>query len=160
MGKSEKSKKFNFTLIICILIPLLIGGISAFISRNGFKEFADMKKAPLTPPGWVFIVAWTLLYLMMGAASYLIWKEKDKKRAGALGIYVLQLIFNGLWCPMFFGQGWYWIAAIWLIVLVGLVAILVMFAWKIKRRAAMLLLPYMIWNLFALYLNIGTAVMN
>ena len=160
MGKTKDSKKFNLILVLCLLIPLAVGGASAFVSLDGIKAFGDLKKPPLTPPGWMFIVVWTALYLLMGAACYMIVKDKLHKRAAVLSIYVLQLVFNGIWCPMFFGQGWYWISAIWLIVLVGLVAILVMMVWRIRKGAALLLLPYLVWSVFALYLNIGAATLN
>ena len=160
MGKTKDSKSFNLILVLCLLIPLAVGGASAFVSLDGIKAFGDLKKPPLTPPGWMFIVMWTALYLLMGAACYTIVKDKVHKRAAVLSIYVLQLIFNGIWCPLFFGQGWYWISAIWLIVLVGLIAILVMMVWRIRKGTALILLPYLAWSVFALYLNIGAATLN
>ncbi|MBR6364695.1 MAG: tryptophan-rich sensory protein [Lachnospiraceae bacterium] len=160
MGKTKDSKKFDLILVLCLLIPLAIGGASAFVSLDGFKTFGDLKKPPFTPEGWMFIVVWSVLYLLMGAVCYMIVKDKVHKRAGVLTIYVLQLIFNGIWCPLFFGQGWYWISAVWLIVLVGLIAILVMMVWRIRKGAALLLLPYLIWSVFSLYLNIGMATLN
>jgi tryptophan-rich sensory protein len=92
------------------------------------------------------------MYPLMGYVCYRIVNQKDRKRTAALSIYVLQLVFNVLWMPMMF-EGWFMISAIWLFVLVCLIAILIMFTWKIRKGAALLLLPYLVLCLIALFFN-------
>lgn len=118
--------------------------------------------APLSPPGWVFPVVWTILYLLMGWASFLIWKsdapQAAKKRT--LGLYGVQLVVNFAWPLLFFRAGLYGFALIWLVILLVLVAETMLAFGRIDRRAAWLLAPYLLWLLFAAYLNAGVWLLN
>ena len=67
-------------LLICLGIPVIVGGLSAWVSMDGMKHFEQVAKPPLTPPGWVFPAAWTILYLLMGYASYVVWRSDAPKR--------------------------------------------------------------------------------
>ena len=93
-----------------------------FFTRNGMKVFATLNKPPLSPPGWLFPVVWTILFIMMGIASFLIAsRPKSRARDKALTLYGIQLAVNFLWPFFFFGAGWYGFAFLWLIFLWGLV---------------------------------------
>ena len=148
-------------LLICVAIPLAVGGLAGLLSRGGMNVFASLEKPPLSPPGWLFPVVWTILYVLMGIASYLVFTSgADRKTVGAaLRVYGFQLAVNFLWPIFFFNFGWYLFSFVWLLLLL---LILVTFArfWKISVPAACLLIPYLIWVVFAGYLNLGVALLN
>lgn len=149
-------------LLICVAIPLAVGSLAGLLSRGGMNIFASLEKPPLSPPGWLFPVVWTILYVLMGIASYLVFTSgADRKTVGAaLRVYGFQLAVNFLWPIFFFNFGWYLFSFVWLLLL--LLLILVTFArfWKISVPAACLLIPYLIWVVFAGYLNLGVVLLN
>ena len=149
-------------LIICLLIPLAVGGLAAALTMDSMAQFAALAQPPLSPPGWVFPVVWTILYLLMGWASFLVWKsgapQAAKKRT--LGLYGVQLVVNFVWPLLFFRAGLYGFALIWLVILLVLVAETMLAFGRIDRRAAWLLAPYLLWLLFAAYLNAGVWLLN
>ena len=149
-------------LIISLLIPLAVGGLAAALTMGSMEQFAALAQPPLSPPGWVFPVVWTILYLLMGWASFLIWKsdapQAAKKRT--LGLYGVQLVVNFAWPLLFFRAGLYGFALIWLVILLVLVAETMLAFGRIDRRAAWLLAPYLLWLLFAAYLNAGVWMLN
>ncbi|MBO7514893.1 MAG: tryptophan-rich sensory protein [Lachnospiraceae bacterium] len=155
MGKSKDSKGFNLFLAVCILLPTILGIASVFLAMGGFKNpisfTKDIFSSAFSGIGGL-ILLWWLTYPLMGLSFYIVVKEKEKRHAATLAIFILQLVFNFFWFPML-GEGWFLIAAIWLFVLTGLVAILVVFTWKIKKRAALLLLPYLVLCLLFLFFN-------
>ena len=149
-------------LIICLLIPLAVGGLAAWLTMDSMAQFAALAQPPLSPPGWVFPVVWTILYLLMGWASFLIWKSGAPQAAKrrALGPYGVQLAVNFVWPLLFFRAGLYGFALIWLVILLVLVAETMLAFGRIDRRAAWLLAPYLLWLLFAAYLNAGVWLLN
>ena len=149
-------------LIICLLIPLVVGGLAAWLTMDSMAQFAALAQPPLSPPGWVFPVVWTILYLLMGWASFLIWKSGAPQAAKrrALGPYGVQLAVNFVWPLLFFRAGLYGFALIWLVILLVLVAETMLAFGRIDRRAAWLLAPYLLWLLFAAYLNAGVWLLN
>ena len=149
-------------LIICLLIPLAVGGLAAALTMGSMEQFAALAQPPLSPPGWVFPVVWTILYLLMGWASFLIWKSGAPQAAKrrALGLYGAQLAVNFVWPLLFFRAGLYGFALIWLVILLVLVAETMLAFGRIDRRAAWLLAPYLLWLLFAAYLNAGVWLLN
>lgn len=156
-------KKFStFTLIMALLVPLLIGGISAALSSRGMELYANMEKPPLSPPAWVFSVAWTILYLLMGLASYyiLISETDNRSKAMSLIIYGLQLIMNFMWSIVFFNMEAYLAAFVWLIIMWIIVIICAFRFFAINRVAAYLMIPYILWLTFAAYLNMGAYILN
>ena len=149
-------------LAVCLAIPLAVGGLSAFLTKDGMKLFAQVKQPPLSPPAWVFPVVWTLLYLMMGAASYLVLTAEvsDSRRERALTVYGLGLAANFLW-PILFFTVQAWLAAFLLLLLLwALVGIAALLFGAITPRAGKLLLPYLAWLTFAAYLNLGVWLLN
>ena len=149
-------------LIICLLIPLAVGGLAGWLTMGSMEHFAALEQPPLSPPGWVFPVAWTVLYLLMGLASFLVWKSAappaQKKRA--LTLYGVQLAVNFVWPLLFFRAGLYGFALIWLVLLLVLVIETTIVFGRIDKRAAWLLAPYLAWLVFAAYLNAGVWLLN
>ena len=150
------------TLFICIAIPLIAGGVAGFISKNSMSAFAALNKPPLSPPGWLFPVVWTILYLLMGIASYLILTSDapQKDIGNALKLYGLQLFFNFLWPFLFFQLELYFFAFIWLVALWLLILATIISFSRISKPTAYLMVPYLLWVTFAGYLNLGIAILN
>ena len=143
-----------------IAIPLLIGGLSALITMGNMQLFDSINKPPLAPPKWLFPVAWTILYIMMGIASYFLYKADSEEGREALVLYGIQLFFNFWWSIIFFNLKAYLFAAIWLFTMWIIILILLIKSKKIDVRSFWLLLPYFLWTTFAFYLNVGIAILN
>lgn len=147
-------------LLINLIIPLAVGGLAALLSGGFTDTYKTMAKPPLSPPAWLFPIVWTALYLLMGAAAYIITSNRHSSVGDAMQIYYIQLALNFLWPIVYFRFGLVTVAVFVLIaLLVAVIITAVRFA-EIDRTAALLLVPYIIWLCFALYLNIGTAVLN
>lgn len=147
-------------LLIALAVPLAVGGLSAFASGSFSEQYAVVNKPPLSPPGWIFPVVWTLLYLAMGYASYLVMTVGGRDAKDALTVYYIQLALNFLWPILFFRFRLYTFAIFELILLIAAVTVMVIRFSHVEERAGYLTLPYLIWLCFALYLNIGVAVLN
>ncbi len=150
------------TYVFWILATEAVGALSGLLAGEGIRRFAETAvKPPLTPPGWVFPLAWTLLYALMGAAAARIsLQPKSMERVRSLILYVLQLGVNYLWSIIFFRWRLYGGALLWLAGLLGLVLWLVVRLRKQNAPAAKLLLPYQVWLSFAFYLNAGVFLLN
>ena len=149
-------------LIFCLAIPLATGGIAALLTGGGMDAFGALDKPPLSPPGWLFPVVWTILYILMGIASYLVLVSDNPQEniRRATIVYAAQLVFNFLWPVFFFGLSAYLFAFIWLIALwLVIIANIVCFH-RLSKTAGYLLIPYLLWVTFAGYLNLGIYLMN
>ena len=150
-------QKINWKrLIPALLIPLAVGALAALLTKDAMARFGELRKPPLSPPAWLFPVVWTILYLLMGLASYLVvMRENSPETATALRYYALQLVFNFFWSILFFNLEAYLLAFFWLLALLLLIVVTTVLFWRIRRSAGVLLLPYLLWVSFAGYLNIG-----
>ena len=149
-------------LIVCIVIPLLVGGISALLTRGSMETFATLVKPPLSPPGWIFPVVWTILYILMGTAAYLVVASDASKaeQSKAISVYVNQLVVNFLWSTFFFQFGWYLFSFVWLVFLWILILITLVRFYRISKPAGLLFVPYLLWVSFAGYLNFAIWLLN
>lgn len=148
-------------LLLCLAIPLAVGGLGALLS-GGMSDYGAMVKPPLSPPGWVFPVVWSILYLLMGYASYRVVESGAPKEdiRKALTLYGLQLAANFLWPLLFFGAGWFLLSFFWLIALWVLIFLTIRAFSRIDETAGNLLIPYILWVTFAAYLNFGIYLFN
>ncbi len=146
-------------LLISIAIALGAGFIGGLLgdSRGGFETLV---KPSFAPPAVVFPVVWTILYTLMGIAAYLVFVSKDEGRTRALQFYALQLAVNVLWTFFFFGLGQYLFAFWWVILLIILVTITIIQFYRINPNAAYLMVPYLLWLIFAAYLNYSIYTLN
>ncbi|WP_082230833.1 TspO/MBR family protein [Haloprofundus marisrubri] len=143
-------------LAACIALCELAGVVPGALTREEIAEwYPTLERPESTPPGWVFAPVWTFLYATMGVALYLVFRDNAQSVRGrqALWAFVGQLLLNVSWTLVFFGRqsvlgGFVTIVGLWLSVLTTLVA----FA-RVNRRAALLLLPYVLWVSFATLLN-------
>lgn len=149
-------------LIFAVAIPLIVGGASAALSSKGMAMYGTMDKPPLSPPAWLFSVAWTILYIMMGLASYfVIMSDVDTgNKKLVIILYVIQLAMNFMWSIVFFNWGMYLFAFIWLMIMWCIVIVCAICAHNVSRVAAWLLVPYILWLTFAAYLNIGAYILS
>ena len=153
-------RKLDRTLVIFLAIPLVVGLISGLISMSGMREFNTLTKPVLAPPGFLFPIVWTVLYTLMGYSSYLIYESNDYHSECCLKIYLLNLFVNFLWSPIFFGLNLRLFALIWIILLVLVVAYMILCFYKVNKKAAYLQIPYLVWCLFATYLNLMFYLLN
>ena len=143
-----------------ILSALLVGALSGYLSSGGMAAYESLMKPPLSPPGWVFIVAWTLLYILMGVGAAMVYLADSSGTKGAMWLYVVQLFFNFMWSIIFFNLEWRFVALIWLLVLWVLVAMMIRSFSAVDKMAGRLQIPYLIWLTFAAYLNFATFLLN
>jgi len=132
-----------------------VGLLSGFLTREGTQIYAEMlQKPPLSPPGWVFPVVWTVLYALMGLGAARVYlTEPSRARNRGLNLFILQLAVNFLWSPLFFNARAYGAALLWLLLLWVLVLAMILAFRKTDKTAALLQVPYLIWLTFAAYLN-------
>lgn len=149
-------------LLICLAIPLGVGALSGWLTRGSMAEFARLTKPPLSPPGWLFPVVWTILFLMMGLASWLVLCSGEPPQAirGALRLYALQLAVNFFWSIFFFNLSLYLFSFFWLVLLWVLVLITAIRFYRISKPVGYLMIPYLLWITFAGYLNLSIYLLN
>ena len=153
--------KINWkALLISLAISLGTGGLSAALTAGSMEKYKTMYKPPLAPPGWLFPIVWTILFILMGVAAYLVYEteadEEDKQNAYIF--YGAQLIVNAAWTIIYFRFQAYIFAFAWLILLWYLILMTIRSFWKINATAGKLLLPYLLWVTFAAYLNLAIAI--
>lgn len=157
--ESAKHKIQWKKLIIAVLIPLAVGGLSAVLTMDSMDMFAEINKPPLSPPGWLFPVVWTVLYILMGIASYLVYTS-DKPSPLGLLVYALQLLFNFFWSLLFFNKQAYLFSFVWLVLLWLLILATALLFYRSSKAAGHLMIPYLVWVAFAGYLNLGIYLLN
>ena len=149
--------------IVSIALPLLVGGLSGIATARGVQEwYPTLAKPPFNPPSWVFGPVWTLLYLMMGVAAFLVWQRgwKDEAVKIALAVFLLQLLLNGLWSILFFGMQSPGLAFFEIIVLWIAIGVTLVLFWRLVPLAGLLLVPYLAWVSFAAVLNGSIWMLN
>ena len=146
--------------IICLLIPLVGGFLSGIVSITGIRDYELINKPILALPGFIFPIIWTILYVLMGISSFLIYNEKDYHSNCCLKIYGINLFMNFLWSPIFFGLNLRLFALIWIILLDLVIIYMIICFYKVNKKAAYIQIPYLIWSLFATYLNLGFYLLN
>lgn len=164
MEKVNNRKKIRFIpLVLSIGIPLLFGGITSLFMPNMKGVYSELVKPIFAPPSFVFPIVWTILYIMIGIAAYKVYilKYEGIDVSSALFVYSIQLLLNFLWPFIFFGFRLYGIAFIELIILVLFVILTIKrFYDKAGKEAALLMIPYLIWLVYAGVLNFYVWMLN
>jgi len=142
-------------LIICLLVPLMIGGFSGYLSASGVNDwYLTINKPSFNPPSWVFGPVWTVLYLVMGYSFYLVWKaEPSSARNTVIGLFILQLTLNFLWSLIFFRWHLMGLAFAEIVVLWVVIAYMALKMHPVSPLAAWLQVPYLLWVGFASVLS-------
>jgi len=139
-----------------------VGALSGWLSRAGQREYArSAVKPPLSPPGFVFPIVWSILYALMGVSAARVWLSEDSPdRNRGLNLFIAQLVVNFFWSLIFFNARAYWLALVWLLILWGLVFAMTRAFSRVDTLAARLQIPYLLWLSFAAWLNTGSAYLN
>ena len=150
-----KNKLRPGLLAFTVALPLCVGALSALLTGDMMKEYFFLNKPPLSPPGWVFPVVWTVLYVMMGIASYLV---ADSEADGPLSLkallfYAVQLALNFLWPILFFSHSLFLWAFIELIAMWVAAMIATVLFFRASTLAGVMMVPTLLWTAFAGYLN-------
>ncbi len=144
--------------IIYSLLPI-VGGVLVGLIISGYMNYGDMVKPPLSPPSYIFPIVWTILYILMGISYFIATKDNENDKE-LNQIYILQLLVNFFWPIIFFVLKMYFTAFFWIILLLILVIIMIKELLKNNKISGCLQIPYLIWLLFATYLNIGIFLLN
>ena len=138
-----------------ILITFIIGNIFTFVFI-GNDYYNTLIKPELSPPGFIFPIVWSILFILMSISLYLL----DNKMEEGYPIYFTQLIVNSLWTLIAFGLKLRLLAALWIVLLIILVLIMIIKFYKINKKSGLLNIPYLLWLIFALYLSIMIFYLN
>lgn len=141
-----------------ILTTLILGGLLGFII-SGYIDYNSLQKPFLSPPSIVFPIVWTILYFLMGL-SYGILKINNLADSQINLIYILQLIVNVLWPIFFFVFKWRFFAFLWILLLLALIIIMIIRFYNKNKIAGLIQVPYLLWTVFATYLNFGVYLLN
>lgn len=171
-NRSATSSPVRSGLVLAAFLAISygVGALGSLATlRNVDGWYADADKAFWNPPNWVFGPVWTVLYGLMAVAAWLIWRQRAERPAEtrvALGVYIGQLVLNAVWTPIFFGlypvigSPALWIALAIIVALDVMVLITMLRFWPVRRAAAVLLIPYWAWVLYATTLNLALALLN
>jgi translocator protein len=149
---THPASRQRWALVGWLILCLAASGTAIFVSTQGW--YAGLHKPAWNPPSWTFGPVWTLLYVLMAVAAWLVWRKGGWKEQGnALELFVLQWLLNAAWTPLFFGMhcpglAFAEIIALWLV----LAATMISF-WRVRKASGALLAPYLAWVSFAAVLN-------
>ncbi len=148
-------------LVISCSVPLAVGFGGSFFTGS-LDWYQALAKPAFNPPSWAFAPVWTALYLLMGISAFLVWGKEPADAAVkvALACFVLQLVFNALWTPIFFGARQPLIAFGDIILLWLAIAATIICFYRVNKLSAILLVPYIIWVSFAAVLNAAICMLN
>ncbi len=156
MEKREKIESF----LIAVMIPLFIGFLAGALTSDAQQIYKTMEKPSFSPPAVVFPIVWTILYILMGVSYYIIIESESERKEKAVKIYFTQLLLNFFWSIIFFNVQNYLAAFIWILFLIAAVIAMIVVFFHIKKLAAYLQVPYLIWILFASVLNLAVYRLN
>jgi len=148
---------------IAIAIALAVGLFSALLTRGNMQLYDSIRTPPLSPPSILFPIVWTVLYVLMGVSSAMVWnrrKENPQSAKAGLTYYAVSLFFNFAWSIVFFNFRWFLFAFVWLLILLYLIICTIRAYKEVSAVAAYLQIPYVLWVSFAGYLNFAIWLLN
>lgn len=158
---NSKIKKISFPrLILACVATLAAGSLGGFLAKNSFENYTSLKKPPLAPAGFVFPIVWTVLYLLMGIAAYIVGEKRSGESKKALTTFAFYMVLNILWPTAFFKKGAFLGALLLVAGQIILICSCIYSYFRIDKKAAYLLVPTAVWSLFAFYLNLGFMLLN
>lgn len=159
----ETKRSFNWKALLLFIVGVeVLGSLSSLFAGNIKEIYNSLSLPPLAPPDYLFGIVWPLLYLLIAISGYLIYQSiafKGEKTTSYL-LFAVQLGLNFVWSIVFFGGNYYWVGVVIVIILDLVVLGCILQYYKVNWAASVLLIPYLIWILFATYLTIGVAVLN
>jgi tryptophan-rich sensory protein len=136
-----------------VLACYVVAGIGALAMRDAQGFYGQLNRPAWAPPGWVFGPVWTVLYGLMGVAAWMVWREGGvERRAGVLGLFLVQLALNGLWSWLFFAWQLGAASTAEIIVLWALIAVTTVRFWRVRALSGILMVPYLVWVTYAVAL--------
>lgn len=159
----EKIKPYIKTYAVAIAIPIAVGLLSALFTKDSMDIYEEIIVPPLAPPSWLFPIAWGILYVLMGISSGLVYTKKEiSPEAARVGLttYAVSLVINFAWSLLFFNAGAFLLSFIWLLLLLYTIIRTIYYYRKVYNVAAYLQIPYVLWVIFAGYLNFSIWLMN
>ena len=148
------------SLIISLVVSLGVGFLASLATRESMGVYQYINLPPFAPPSSVFPIVWTILYVLMGISSYMVYETDSKYKSSALTLYAVQLVVNFIWPLLFFNGKMFSAAFICLIILWLLVIFMIIQFYKVKPWAAWLQIPYLLWLTFAAFLNWNVFILN
>jgi len=154
----------QFSKLVCsVSVCLLTGFLGSFFTMDSVATwYADLSRPSFTPPDWTFGLVWPILYVLMGISAFLIWNRGLNKRQVkvAIVLFLLQLVLNGLWTPIFFGLHMIAFALVEIVLLWVAILLTILAFWRISKTSTFFLFPYIIWVSFAVVLNTAFWYLN
>ena len=160
---TEKSRFQFLPFVICIAIPICVGFVGSLLTMESVKTwYTTINKPSFNPPNGIFGPVWTSLFILMGIASYLVWKQRktSSRYYTAAMLYLIQLVFNLGWSFLFFYQQQIGLALVEIIILLALIISTAVYFYKINKVAGWLFVPYILWVSFASYLTYSIYILN
>lgn len=150
------------SLLIALAVPSAAGLIVFLLVPGMGKLYGSLIRPALSPPPWLFGVMWPILYLLMGYASFLVYDSaaSENQKKTALTWYLIQLALNFLWSFLFFGGGLFLLSFLELLLLLAAAIVTCILFYRIRKTSGALLIPYVLWILFAAYLNLQVWLLN
>jgi len=148
------------TYVISIAAALAVGGLSALLTGDSMEKYKALRQPPLAPPGWVFPVVWTVLFVLMGVGAAMVCLSGSSSKKKPIAIYGLQLAVNFFWTILFFLLEARLFAFFWLLLLLSLAVWMAVSFGRVNKTAGVLQIPYILWLLFAGYLNLAVYLLN
>jgi len=148
------------TYAVSIAVALAVGGLSALLTGDSMEKYKALRQPPLAPPGWVFPVVWTILFVLMGVGAAMVCLSGSSSKKKPIAIYGLQLTVNFFWTILFFLLEARLFAFFWLLLLLGLAVWMAVSFARVNKTAGLLQIPYILWLLFAGYLNLAVYLLN
>ena len=159
----EKIKPYIKTYVVAIAIPLTVGILSAFFTKDNMDIYEEIIVPDLAPPSWLFPIVWTILYILMGISSGLVYSNRERDPEAArtgLTTYAVSLVINFAWSIIFFNANAFLLSFIWLVLLFYTIIRTIYYYYKVDKIATFLQIPYAVWVAFAGYLNFSIWLMN
>ena len=154
--------KLTLAILIWILVIQIMSLLTGMLTQSQISGwYSELIKPALTPPSFVFPLVWTILYIMIALAGWHLWSKRSEPRAKkAFYFFILQLLLNWLWTPIFFYGHWTGLAFLWLLALIMVTLYVIYLCHARYRLSAYLLVPYLLWLGFAAYLNAAIWYLN
>lgn len=145
-------------LLLFVVVVALVAVVGSLSSVSAGSDYLALVRPRWAPPPWLFGPVWLLLYGMIAVSGWLVWRVRGW--TPALVVYAVQLVLNAAWTPLFFGAGQYGLAFADVVLLWLAIMITVVVFWRVRRSAALLLIPYLLWVSFAAALNLAVWQLN
>ena len=159
----KKIKPYILPFTVAIAIPLAVGALSAFLTKDNMDIYSKINTPPLSPPAILFPIVWSILYALMGVSSGMVYINRESNPQDAKNgfyYYGLSLVANFLWSILFFNLGAFLFSLVCLIALLYFIIQTIYFYKNVNKVAAYLQIPYAIWVAFAGYLNTAIFLLN